>query len=145
MLATIYGDADPVNGDQADLEISASLNDIRTAAGLDYDPVPDGPDATVVERFRLSDTDNGVAGLDPATTADFDLPVGVSCVATLDPTQGSDCSVSSTADAVNPGLIRELKSMVLQTFRVRVNDSGTNGTRGDSDDRIFAVQGIYVP
>ena len=35
--------------------------------------------------------------------------------------------------------------MVLQTFRVRVDDAGANGNPGDSDDRNFAMQGIYVP
>ena len=38
-----------------------------------------------------------------------------------------------------------LRLVVMQVFRFRVNDSGTNGTRGDGDDRIFAVEGIYIP
>ena len=59
--------------------------------------------------------------------------------------QGSTCAVTSTADAVMPGVIREGKSMVLQIYGVRIFDAGTNGIRGDSDDKIFAFQGIYVP
>jgi hypothetical protein len=34
---------------------------------------------------------------------------------------------------------------VIQSFRVRIDDSGANGVRGDSDDRIFATQGVFVP
>ena len=34
---------------------------------------------------------------------------------------------------------------LIQVFGLRVYDSGANGTRGDSDDKIFAGQGIYIP
>ena len=37
------------------------------------------------------------------------------------------------------------RQTVVQAFRVRVDDSGANGIRGDSDDRIFATQGLFVP
>jgi hypothetical protein len=59
---------------------------------------------------------------------------------------------ASTAHATFPGqngrigfIGYENKATVLQVFRYRVNDSGANGTRGDSDDRTFATQGIYIP
>jgi hypothetical protein len=35
--------------------------------------------------------------------------------------------------------------MVLQVFRLRLNDSGLNGIFGDSDDRNYAMQGLFVP
>ena len=35
--------------------------------------------------------------------------------------------------------------MVLQAFRLRLNDSGANDAPGDADDRAFAQQGIYIP
>ena len=44
-----------------------------------------------------------------------------------------------------PGSVKEGKRTVLQSFRIRLNDAGANGIRGDSDDRIFSTQGIYVP
>jgi hypothetical protein len=34
---------------------------------------------------------------------------------------------------------------VVQVFRVRVNDSGADGVRGNADDVLFAQQGIYIP
>jgi hypothetical protein len=46
----------------------------------------------------------------------------------------------NSIELVSPG-----SSGDVQSFRVRIDDSGTNGVRGDSDDRIFATQGVYVP
>jgi hypothetical protein len=33
---------------------------------------------------------------------------------------------------------------VIQTFRARLLDSGANTTPGDTDDREFASQGVFV-
>jgi hypothetical protein len=131
--------------DEADVAISMTASDVRAiAGGGDYAPNASGADVTLVERWRLSDINNGGSGA-PATTVDFDFPVGVNCATSADPTRGSTCSVSTTADAVTPGSIVEGKDMVVQAFRVRVNDSGANGARGDTDDRAFTQQGIFVP
>ena len=56
-------------------------------------------------------------------------------------TEGSNCSLDTSADAITPNTIRENEATVMQVFRFRVNDSGTNGTRGDADDGIFASVG----
>jgi hypothetical protein len=84
-----------------------------------------------------------VSQSDPATANDFDFQVPIDC-AVVQGSQGSTCKVDTTADSLTPNTIRENKATVVQVFRFRVNDSGTNGTRGDADDRIFAVQGIYI-
>ena len=42
-------------------------------------------------------------------------------------------------------MIKENKATVLQVFRLRLNDSGPNGVRGDGDDRLFATEGLFVP
>ena len=42
------------------------------------------------------------------------------------------------------GVIQPGNAMVMQVFRVRVDDAGERH-RGDADDRIFAQQGIYIP
>jgi hypothetical protein len=44
-----------------------------------------------------------------------------------------------------PGVIQEGKRTVIDVFRARLNDAGVNGVRGDSDDKLFAQQGYYVP
>jgi hypothetical protein len=130
--------------DEADLALSLNATDVRSAAGGDYDPSPSGADVTLVAKLRVSDTYNGASLEDPATVDDLEFRVPASCASSAGP-QGSICSVNTSADAVTPSSIREGKSTALQVFRVRVNDSGTNGVRGDGDDRVFAQQGIYIP
>jgi Tol biopolymer transport system component len=142
--AVIYGDTNAANGDQANMTLRASLNDIRTAGGADYVPNPVGTDLTLVTKLRITDRFNGGSLSDPATVQDFDYQLAINCTATAGP-EGSTCSLDPSADAITPDTIRENKATDMQVFRFRVNDAGTNGTRGDADDRTFAVQGIYIP
>jgi hypothetical protein len=144
-LAVVPGDGDPGNGDQADVSIGASLTDIKTPAGADYNPSASGPDMTLTARLRITDLSNGPAQTDAATATDLDFAVPINCNGTPDPALGATCAVNTMADVVMPGSIKEGKSTVLQSFRLRVNDSGPNATRGDGDDRIFSTQGIFTP
>ena len=50
-----------------------------------------------------------------------------------------------TANALIPGFVQEQRQTVVQAFRVRIDDSGANGVRGDPDDRIFITQGVFMP
>jgi hypothetical protein len=144
-IATIYGDTNAANGDQADMTLRFDLGDIRTAAGGDYDPNPAGADGTLVTRLRFTDRSNGPSGTDPGTATDFDFSVPFACTPTASTTVGSDCRLDTSADAVNSGMIKENKATVLQVFRLRLNDSGPNGVRGDGDDKLFASEGVFVP
>ena len=144
-IATIYGDTNPANGDQADAALRLDLSDVQTASGLDYDPNPVGTDATLVTRLRLTDRANGASGSDPGTATDFDFSAPVGCTATSLPTVGSDCRLDTSMDAIIPGMIKENDATVLQVFRLRLMDSGANGTRGDGDDRLFGHGGLLVP
>jgi serine protease AprX len=128
--------------DEADLSIAVNAPDVRNGAGGDYDPSAVA-DVTLKVKLRLSDTYNGGALEDPATVGDFELSVPASCVVSPGP-QGSTCSASTGADAVTPGSIREGTSMVVQAFRVRMDDAGANAVRGDGDDHVFAQQGLFV-
>jgi hypothetical protein len=134
-------------GNQADVYFQGYLSDVRSgsATGADYDPDPSGPDIRLVERWRLTDYGSGPSGSDRATTTDFDFPVPADCVETVGDPAGSDCYVSTSANAVTPGSIQENARAVIQLFRVRVQDSGANALLGDADDRLFAQQGFYVP
>jgi hypothetical protein len=69
--------------------------------------------------------------------------VPFNCTPTSDPAMGSMCALDTSADAVNPGAIKENKATVLQVFRLRLNDSGPNGVRSDSDDRLFATGDLH--
>ena len=103
------------------------------------------PDVSLVAKVRLSDTHSGTSLHETATVNDFDFRIDADCTPTSDPALGSDCELASSADAATPGLIGEGWQMVLQTYRVRLSDSGVDGTLGNADDRTFAQQGIYVP
>jgi hypothetical protein len=81
----------------------------------------------------------------PATTTDLDFSVPVDCDGTSAPSIGSTCQVDTSANAVAPGAVKVNGDAVVQTFRTRLVDSGPNGILDDSDDRLFAQQGIYIP
>src|SRR5207247_6756715 len=113
-------------------------------AGGAYNPDPPGPDLTAVTRLRFTDKANGYDGL-PATATEYDFRVPIDCSSTPDPSVGSTCSANTTANALMPGLVQEQRQTIVQAFRVRIDDAGANGVRGDSDDRIFATQGAFIP
>src|SRR5438552_385460 len=96
------------------------------------------------QTLRFTDKANGYGSL-PATATEYDFKVPIDCSSTPDPSVGSTCSANTTANVLVPGLIQEQRQTVVQAFRVRVDDSGANGVRGDSDDRIFMTQGVFVP
>ena len=138
--------------DEADVTIQANLTDIGATGGGDYNPSPTGPDLTLTARLRITDLSNcsgstcaGPYARTAATSTDLDFAVAVDCSSTPDPSVGATCALNSSADAVQPGVIKEGQQMSAQAFRLRLNDSGANGVRGDSDDRIFSTQGVYVP
>ena len=143
-FTVVAGDTDPTNGNQADVGIGVSMNGIEATGGGDYDPNPSGPDMTAVTRLRITDKANGYGGL-PATATEYDFEVPVDCFPTLDPVAGAACGANTTANSLVPGLVQEQRHAIVQAFRVRVDDSGANGIRGDGDDRIFATQGVFVP
>jgi Tol biopolymer transport system component len=140
---------DPITaGDQADYFISTVLLDIRAGGleGADY-----APDLRMLVLLRISDKNNcapsGCTGpyYRPGTAADVTLAAALDCVAIADPAIGASCSTSTTADALAPGAIIESRQTVIDSFRVRVNDAGLDGITGNTDDKLFAQQGIFVP
>jgi hypothetical protein len=153
-ITVIPGDTDPTNGNQADVKLVGMGTDVRqgSATGPDYDPNPSAADVTSVAKVRISDAYN-TTGTQPcssttsceATVQDLDFTVPTACAATADPTIGSTCSVDTTANAVLTDVTKENKQAVVQIFRIRVADAGANGVRGDTDDRDFVMQGIYIP
>jgi uncharacterized repeat protein (TIGR01451 family) len=128
-----------------DVLISAGASDVQTRTQGDYTPSASGPDVALTARIRLTDQLNGQSKKRPGTVVEFDFPVPADCAPTSDTQVGSTCSVSTTANAVVPKAIKESKQMVIQTFRLRLVDSGPDGVNGNSDDALFAQQGLYVP
>jgi hypothetical protein len=144
-LTVIPGDFSTA-ANEADFSIQVNATDVRSGstAGPDYAPNVGGPDVTYNARLRVTDSNNGALSTDPGTTTEFEFPVPVNCTTTTG-AEGSACAVNTTANAVSPGIVKEGKDMIVQVFRVRLNDSGANGIRGDSDDSLFEQQGFFVP
>lgn len=98
---------------------------------------------TLLVRERI--TDHGCNPfVDPCTKIDFVFPVPITCVATSGPA-GSDCNVTSSFNSNIPGFIVNGKQIVIDTFRVRVNNAGADNIAGNADDRPFMMQGVFFP
>ena len=132
--------------DEADVSVAASLSDIQTPGGSDYNPNAGGADLTLIARLRMTDAGNCTpspcsgAYTDAATASDTDYTIPVDCAGTSDPGIGASCSVNTTLDTITPGLIVERKETVLQTFRIRSTIPGptaspTTPTTGSSRRR----------
>src|SRR6185369_16173527 len=93
----------------------------------------------LLQTMRLTDRLNGSAPVDPATVMDFGFPTTVPCAATADLNVGSICSVSTTADAVLPGTILEIKRTVIELGQVKLYDGGSDGLASTPGNTLFAV------
>jgi dipeptidyl aminopeptidase/acylaminoacyl peptidase len=133
--------------DDANLSFTASASDVRSGSptGSDYNPNAGGPDLTLVARVRITDSHNGASQNSAGTLVDLDFPIAVDCASTAEASIGSLCTVATSADALVPNLVKERKDTSWQLFRLRLNDSGANGVRGDADDTLFEQQGLFVP
>ena len=127
--------------DEADVVFTASITDVRLKSDLsDYTG-----ELELAAVLRITDKLNGVAPVDSGTTADLPFPVTVPCAATANTAIGSTCAVNTTADAVLPGVVQEIKRTIWQLAAVRVNDGGLDGLAATPDNTLFATQGIFVP
>jgi hypothetical protein len=127
--------------DEADLNFILTVRDVRAASDLaDYE----GELELRVE-VRLTDRASGPGATEPATVTDFDFAVPFPCAATADTTTGSDCALSTTAEALMPGAVGEGDRSIWAQGRARVYDGGPDGVAATPDNHIFLVQGIFVP
>jgi len=94
---------------------------------------------------RITDLDNDPLIPEPATVVDTPFPIMLDCIPTTDPSLGSTCGVSTTANALVPGVVKSGKAAVWEIGEIELKDSGPDGFRGNSDDEVFATQGIFLP
>jgi Tol biopolymer transport system component len=143
-MAVLAGDpATPA--DEADVRLDASITDVRNKPLLtDYQG-----QLQVTVSLRLTDRDNGVSapgGVDAATVADSPFSFTLPCAGTSDTTVGSTCSISTTAEALAPGMVTEGKRAIWQLGQVQVTDGGEDGIAATAaDNTLFAKQGLFVP
>jgi hypothetical protein len=123
--------------------------DVRRRSNLsDY-----GGELLVAFGVRITDRwngeDDGAGGTHPAT-AEFPgqgpLSASVACAPTADDAVGSTCLLSTSANALLPGAVREGKRSVWELDQITVYDAGQDGDIETLDDnQTFAKQGIFVP
>jgi hypothetical protein len=133
---------DPDNGDQADVQLTASLTDVRNKDDLtDYTG-----ELRAEFDLRITDRNNGTAADIPATVTDNTFAFAVPCSATGG-SEGGTCSTTTTIDAVlGANVAREGKRAVWDVSQIRAFDGGADGDADTTgDNTLFAVQGIFSP
>jgi virginiamycin B lyase len=141
VLAAKVGDPTTA-ADEADVRITASTTDVRLKSGLgDYTGQLQGN-----VRLRITDRASGPALNEPATAQDFVFPFTVPCQTTADTTVGSTCAVTTSADAIQPGAVRENARTIWQLGEVQLFDGGADGTASTTQgNTLFETQGVFVP
>jgi glucose/arabinose dehydrogenase len=142
LLKAIAGDPG-MPGDQADVQLVTSIGDVRNRPALtDY-----AGELQARLSIRATDLNNPPpsGGSSAATVQDFQFPFTVPCTANADPAIGSTCSVATTADAVNPGAIKEEMRSIWQLGQIEVLDGGSDGVASTSGNTVFARQGVFAP
>jgi uncharacterized repeat protein (TIGR01451 family) len=132
---------DPNNGDQADVGYELNMTDVRNTSDLsDY-----AGELEVQATLRITDRLNTPSLNAPATGTDTSIGFAAPCTPTASPSIGATCSISTTAEAIVPGMVTERKRAIWALGRVRVFDGGADGDTATGPNTLFAVQGVFVP
>jgi PKD repeat protein len=134
-LAVVSGNAS-TTADEADVRMQLELGDVRHASDLsDY-----GGELEARTTIRVTDRAGG-----PATLAPVALPVAVPCSTTVSEAIGATCALSTTFDALMPGIVNEGARALWEIAQLEVLDGGPDGDVGTPDNSLFAKPGIFVP
>jgi len=148
-MSVINGNA-ATAADEADVRYKLSLKDVRCKAGVSTCGAANaasGADYTGQVRMqsvlRIIDRYNGPGEVGVGQ----DTPFGVtaSCSGTASTAAGSNCTLDTTADAVLPGVVKEVRRSVWQSGQVQVFDGGSDGVVSTNPNTLFATQGVFVP
>ena len=133
---------DPADGDQADVKLNTTLDDVRRVGDAgDYTGQLQG---RLV--LRITDRANTSALSQPATTTDLPLDFAISCLATpAEPKRGSTCSLASSVDTMLAGAVLEGKRSVWEVKTFSVFDGGPDGIAATPGNTEFASPGLFVP
>ena len=125
--------------DEADVALQVRITDVRVRSSLaDYTGT-----LSARSTVRITDKQSGT-GVEPATLTDRDLRVTVPCAATAG-AAGATCSVSTTFDAITPGMVSESGRAIWELGAVQVFDGGSDGNAASEPNTLFATQGLFVP
>ena len=130
----------PAPTDDADVQLIASVTDVRNKTGLaDYTGRAAG-EAAAEDHRQAERPGRGRAG-----DREHDLQLHVPCTATGAAGVGSTCSITTTADAVIPGVGAGEQARDLAGRRVQVFDGGPDGVASTAGNTLFASQAVFVP
>ena len=82
---------------------------------------------------------------DPATVIDVPFSFTAACAPNSDPSVGSSCAVTTTADATVPGSVVEGKRAIWELGQIEVLDGGADGIASTGPNTVFARQGVFTP
>ena len=129
--------------DDADMKIVTKVKDIYLRSNMtDY-----AGELRVQLGIRSTDRWNSPypGGAGPGTGS-FNFSWTIPCRRTGVTWRGGDCVLATMADAIVPGLIREGARTIWQLDQVKVFDGGSDSDADTTaDNRLFAVQGVFVP
>jgi hypothetical protein len=133
---------DPSDGDQADVKIKATLEDVRRLSNLaDYTGQLQGQ-----LQLRITDGASTVALGQKATTVDLPLSFTIPCQATpANPNLGSTCNLASSVDTLIAGALTEGMRSVWAIRGISVFDGGSDGIASTAGNTEFATAGFFVP
>jgi hypothetical protein len=127
--------------DEADVGYDFALSDVRNAGDLsDYTG-----ELQARVNVRVTDRRSGDSESAPATIEDVLLRATVQCVPTAAATTGGACSLSTTLDAITPGIVREGDRSIWEIGQIAVLDGGPDGAVDTPDNDVLARPGIFVP
>ena len=93
--------------DEADVAIVADVNDVYTKPPNTARWSTTPGEVGVRVDLQLTDKSNGSVPQDPGTVTNFLAGFTVPCAATADTTAGASCVLSTTADTLVPGMVKE--------------------------------------
>jgi hypothetical protein len=137
-----------------DVLITSTITDVRckaaTAAAVCTSAnAGDGPDYSGGVQgnatLRISDHYNGTGLTDPATLVDIPFPVNSTCANTVSTAVGGTCSVSTSANGVLAGAVKDTQRAVVEVGQLQIFDGGADGNVATADNTLFGVQGIFIP
>jgi hypothetical protein len=145
--------------DDSDVNVSLKASDIRcrpasgvTACGSAN--AASGADYTgqifPLMLIRLTDRFNAPSGGSsfsfPATAQDFTHAiVAANCAATASTAIGSDCSMTTSFNAVLPGTVLDGKRTIMELSYLSVADGGSDGQANTGPNYYFLDQGVFAP
>jgi hypothetical protein len=127
--------------DEADVRLTVRVADVRNRTGLsDYTG-----ELLVRSVLRVTDRLNGAGAVERGTVQDTPFTAIVPCTPTP-AAEGSRCTLSTTLEAVTPGVVAEGRRSVWELGAIELLDGGADGRAATTGgNTLFAKQGLFLP